>query len=226
MKEIRLAQASCLQLDICNATVLCIYRSPSYANTDDFVDSLSTHLVALASNKNVVIAGDININIKPKATEMSHEHKNRLSYLNMLSFYGILPGHTLPTREKNCLDHFMLKIDRRKFSARIAILQTTITDHFTTFLSLTKLKRNSTVNRISTHIDYEMALSYLLQENLPGLLVCEDPNLLVEALIKKLTKSIQNSTTTTKIPKSKRIIKPWITAGILRCIKHRNNLQK
>lgn len=42
----------------------------------------------------------------------------------------------------------------------------------------------------------------------------------------KLTESLQFSTTTKTIPNSKRTIKPWITTGILRCIKNRNKLQQ
>lgn len=115
IKEIELCQASCLQLEIFNYVIMCAYRSPSYSNIDNFLDSLSIHLDTLNSQKNIVITGDININIKPKDKELSQERKNRISYLNMLSTYGILPGHILPTRKNNCLDHFMLKINKKKY---------------------------------------------------------------------------------------------------------------
>lgn len=144
----------------------------------------------------------------------------------MLSFYGILLTTTLPTKENNCLDNFMIKIDNKKLSILIAVLRITTTDRLPTQLALTTLKRNLTVNKNYTYINFEMVLSYVLQENLHDLFFCEDSNLLADALIKKLTDSIKNSTTITKIPKSKCIIKSGITTGILRCIKHRNNLQK
>lgn len=226
VQEIKLSEASCLQLDILDYTVMCIYRSPSNANPDIFLDSLSLHLDSLTSQRNVVIAGDININIRPKAVELAHERKNRNSYLNMLSAYGILPGHTLPTRESNCLDHFMLRINKKKTSASIATLQTTITDHYTTFLSLSKIKNKQVINKTTTTINFEQALNYLKEKNIAELLFCHDPNLLTDLLIQKLTDAIKNNTIITRIPNSKRIIKPWITPGILRCIKNRNKLQK
>lgn len=48
----------------------------------------------------------------------------------MLSIYDILPGHTLPTRESNCLDHFMIKINSKNVLASTAILHTIITDYY------------------------------------------------------------------------------------------------
>lgn len=140
VREIKLSQASCLQLDILNNIVLCIYRSPSSRNTETFIDSLSSHLDGLQTQKNIVIAGDININIIPKDKESSYDYRNRTAYLDTLSLHGILPGHTLPTRNENCLDHFMLKLNKHNVTASIAILHTSITDHYTTLLVLSKIK--------------------------------------------------------------------------------------
>lgn len=227
VKEISLAQASCLQLDILNNIILGIYRSPSNTNTDCFLDSLSTHLNTLkCSQQNIVIAGDININLKSKDNEPIHEYKNRVNYLNMLSLYGILSGHSLPTRELSCLDHFMIKINKKKVSAFIAILHTTITDHFTTFMSLSKLKSKQVANKTISTVDFEQALENLKENKLAELLFCDDPDQLADLLIHKLTESLKDNTVIKTIPNSKRTIKPWITAGILRCIKNRNKLQK
>lgn len=226
VKEIKLSQASCLQLDILNNIVLCIYRSPSNQNTEAFISSLSSHLDTLQTQKNIIIAGDININIRPKDVESSYEQRNRTTYLDTLSLYGILPGHTLPTRNENCLDHFMLKINKQKTSASIAILHTSITDHYTTLLALSKLKNTPLANKTRTTVDFEQALKYIQESNLADLLFCNDPETLTYLLVNKLTESINKNTIITKIPNSKRIIKPWITPGILRCIKNRNKLQK
>ena len=162
-----LAQASCLQVDVLNNTILCIYRSPSNTNVDSFIDSLSSHLDTLASQKTIIIAGDININIRPKPVEQSYEHNNRTNYLNMLSVYGILPGHVLPTRVESCLDHFMLKFNKSKLLAFVAVLETTITDHFTTFLSLSKQKTTRIPVKTKIVIDYDSAIKYLQNKNLP-----------------------------------------------------------
>lgn len=144
VKEISLINAFCLQIDVLNSTIMCIYRSPSITNSESFVNSLCQHLDTLSMQNSIIITEDININITPKCTETTYEYNNRTNYLNKLSAYGILAGHTLPTRENNCLDHFMLKINKNKFSAFIAVFPTTITDHFTTFLTLCKSKNKYT----------------------------------------------------------------------------------
>lgn len=226
VKEIKLSQASCIQLDLLSNIVLCVYRSPSNSNADCFINTLNAHIETLHTQKNIIIAGDININIKPKTTEQSYEHRNRINYLHMLSIHGILPGHILPTRERNCLDHFMLKINKRRLSPFIAILHTTTTDHFTTFLSLTKIKNFQTSKKTYKTIDFEGALRYLQEKNLAELLFCDDPCVVTECLIRNLMESINENSILKVIPNSKRIIKPWITSGILRCIKNRNKLQK
>lgn len=227
IKEIKLCEASCLQLDILNNTVFCIYRSPSNTNADSFIDSLSSHLDALSSTKKgIIVAGDININIRLKPTELPYERKNRINYTNMLAIHGILAGHVLPTREINCLDHFMIKINKLKFKASIAVLHSSITDHCTTFLSISKVKNNTAVNKTKTTVNFEKALEDLKNKNLSELLHSDDPSMIIDSLIYKITETIKSNTVITTIPKKFRIIKPWITPGILRCIQNRNKLQK
>lgn len=226
VKEIKLVQASCLQVEVLNNIIICIYRSPSFKKAENFIDSLDAYISTLRSeNKNIIITGDININIIPKPTENSYEYKNRADYLNMLTAYSIFSGHSLPTRGQNCLDHYMLRIKRSKITAFIAILHTSITDHFTTFLSLSKVKDNQNTLKTNTTTDFEKALTYLREKKLTDLLLCSDPNILTDCLTQRIIDSIKNNTTTIKIPSNKRRIKPWITTGILRCIRNRNKLQ-
>jgi exonuclease III len=224
--EVKLAQASCLQLDVLNNFIICIYRSPSNTNAESFIDSFNMHLENLTSQKSIIIAGDININIRQKEIEQSYEHNNRTSYLNMLSLHGILTGHTLPTREDNCLDHFMLRIDKTKFSAFIAILNTTTTDHFTTFLTLSKQNKNIAQNKTKITIDYDGALMHLENKSLAELLYSDDPIEIIERLLTILNNALTDNSYIKSIPNSKRILKPWVTQGMLRCIKNRNALQK
>ncbi|KAL0841765.1 hypothetical protein ABMA28_014029 [Loxostege sticticalis] len=226
VKEVTLQQASCLQVDVLNNTVLCIYRSPSYPNAENFVNSLDSHLEPLPSHSSIIIAGDININIRPQTTERPQEYKNRMNYLDMLANYGILPGHTLPTREQSCLDHFMLKINKSKCKASIAVMQTTTSDHSTTLLSISKIKKQLKDNKIKQTVNFENALKYLQTKNLPELLFCGDPLAVINNLIDKIIESLKLNTSVSTIPCSKRIIQPWISAGILRCIRNRNKLQK
>lgn len=86
--------------------VLAIYRSPSHTNTKVFTQSLNETLQKLSSYKNIVMLGDINIDIRPE-----NENSDALEYLNLCAFNGLLPAHTLVTRPSSgtCLDHIMIK---------------------------------------------------------------------------------------------------------------------
>lgn len=228
VKEIKLVHASCLQLNFHNSIILGIYRSPSNINAKGFIDSLSSLLSTFSAQTNIVITGDININIAVNEKERPREYENRVYYLHVLSLYGILSGHSLPTRLNSCLDHVMLRINKKHLSADIAVLHTTITDHFTIFLCLSNLKNkiNNEVIKTRTKINYEKINNHLQKKELTELLLYNDANLVTDLLIHSLKECIDLSTEIINIPKNKRIIKPWITSGILRCINHRNKLQK
>ncbi|KAL0831829.1 hypothetical protein ABMA28_001359 [Loxostege sticticalis] len=69
VNEIQLLDASSIQIQINKNTIIAIYRSPSISNIDRFLDSLNKHLETLGSQTQIVIAGDININILPREDE-------------------------------------------------------------------------------------------------------------------------------------------------------------
>ena len=62
VKEIRLSQASCLEVELLNNIIVCVYRSPSNTNAESFINSLNMYLETIKS-KNIIITGDININL-------------------------------------------------------------------------------------------------------------------------------------------------------------------
>ncbi|KAL0830320.1 hypothetical protein ABMA28_002518 [Loxostege sticticalis] len=214
VKEVKITEASCLEVDLVSSIILCIYRSPANKKAENFISSLGTHLETLEKRRNVVIAGDININLISKPTEQSNDILNRTTYLEILFSYGILPGHSLPTRKGSCLDHFMLKLNDKKETAFIAILHTTITDHATTLLVLAKAKQEHILSKIKTTVNLDNALKYFQGLNIKELLHCNDPNELIENLLNKITESILKNTKVSKIPKTKRVIKPWMTPGL------------
>lgn len=83
----------------------------------------------------------------------------------MLAAHGLLAGHLLPTREGNCLDHFMLKIEPNRVTAYIAVLNTTVTDHNTIFLALVNNKFKYKNHKSIEVSNYDKAVVALLQKN-------------------------------------------------------------
>lgn len=225
MKEIQLVDASCVQVEVLNCTIIAIYRSPSFTNALNFINSLNNHLNTIKSHKNIIVTGDININLILNSKDNSQTCNNRVKYLNMSASHGLLPGHLLPTRGPNCLDHFIIKFDRQKTTANIAVLNTSVTDHATLFLSLSKVKNRKPLPNNRDIIDYDRALSYLRHKNLQELLFSEDPDFIITNLLAKLIESLNESKTVKHVSNRKHPIKPWITNGILRCIRNRNEMQ-
>lgn len=225
-KELILTHASGLQVDIENLTIIGIYRSPSTANADDFINSLNLYLNTITRNKNIILTGDININLIYYPDESTQGRSNRINYLNMLATHGMLPGHVLPTRGQNCLDHFIIRLDTCKKSAKIAVIESTVTDHFLIFLKISCFNRIHVNKKIKEVINYDSALLQLKSENLNDLLALTDPDLIAQGLITTLQKSLALNTTTITTPRKEQFLKPWMTAGVLRCIRNRNVLQR
>ena len=224
--EINLTHASAIQIMSANCTIIGIYRSPSVCNADNFIRSLTSHLETITSHNNVVIMGDININLIPESNEKSHKRNNRTNYLDLMALHGFQPGHQLPTRDKSCLDHVFLKLNKPKDSVLVAVLSASITDHSMVSLNISNIKKISTPS-IKTKLvtDFEAAHKSLVNADISQLTICSDPNVLADLLIDLIKNAIQSYTTVKIVHSSRRILKPWINAGALRCIRLRNAMQ-
>jgi hypothetical protein len=144
-----------------------------------------------------------------------------------MSSHGLLPGHCLPTRGDSCLDHVILKLDKKFHSAAVAVLNTTVTDHSMVCLSVTASHEISTLYCKQLNVvNYEEAYKELVNNDVSCIPICNDPNFVASKLIDMVSTSILSNTTIKKIPAGKRILKPWITEGIVRCIRLRNSMQQ
>lgn len=216
VKEIVIADASCLEVTLSHCTLLCIYRSPSNKNTKRFRESLDCLLKDNKYDKNVLIIGDININI------MENHGSN---YLRMLADHDLTPGHRLNTRINTCVDHVITNIDP-KLSASIAVLETTITDHLMTLINIYSSSEQTCKTNTKIVTDFMGALDTLRSLEPLKLLKYDEPEYLAQEIINLMNASLTINTKTVKIPHNKRLLKPWITTGILKCINNRNKLQK
>lgn len=226
IKELNLINATGLQINIKNYIILGIYRSPSFVNASNFINSLDSHLQTLKNNNNILILGDINIDLICSSCENSNERRNRLNYLNALSAHSILPAHNLPTRFESCLDHVLLKLDKKCNSAYVAVLNTTVTDHNLVALLIAHKYNIATPRKYKTVVDYDTAYNALLCSDVSHFNTYKDPNTYANALIGMIRAIVQNNSKLILVPKCKRAIKPWINAGALKCINLRNKLHK
>ena len=219
VQEPNLADANCLMVKINHTTMLlAIYRPPAKKDLSNFLDSLDKILQEIGHYSNIIISGDLNINICE-----DHHDSNKCNYLSLLAFHGLLPAHTLKTRLDSCLDHLFLKTHLKAITF---VAHSSLTDHDTVLLFLANKKERPTINSFVTNIDYDKINSDLSTLDFTPLYELKNPNDAASLLISLLRQVIENNTRKVKMSRRKKIIKPWITPGLLRCIVHRDKLHK
>lgn len=219
VEEPNLHVASCLLFKLDNKTaVLCIYRSPSNDSIDTFLHSLCDVLRTLTSFSNIIIIGDININIIPSTTD------NRAAeYLNTLAYHGFLPSHTLPTRGPNCLDHVFLKTI---VPSTTLVIDSTVTDHSSVLTCLDNSHPRVPCETSLSKTNLAGLDRFFYNADLSFIQEIPDPNRATELLIETISTAIAVNTNVKRLTRKKRTIKPWITPGILRCIRNRDALHR
>lgn len=211
--------ASCLLFTYANKlAIIAVYRSPSIANADRFMASLNKILSSLSAYQSVAIIGDVNINITPHSTD-----RNSNEYLNLTASHGMLPAHLYPTRNSNCIDHVILRTHKK---ATTIVLDCSITDHSPVLLCNAfqgdSLCKNNSKTR--TRLDYSAVTLELKNTDYSQIFQLSDANIAMDTIIKIISSIILTNRVTFKVPSRQRTIKPWITPGLLKCIRNRDSL--
>ena len=216
VKEPTFKDSNCLIVDLSNdLSLIVLYRSPSYYNINNFCDSLST-VMSTCRADTCAIVGDLNIDIKP-----GHTDRRASDYLDMTGHFGYFPGHTLPTRGDNCLDHVMLKTRK---SATVMICETGITDHETIIFGIDRQIPGNPVKKLSIHVDYPNLIKDIEMESWDWVYGCSNVTTAFEQFIKILSDKINQHTTKRISHNSKHILKPWVTNNLLKCIRRRDKM--
>lgn len=216
-----LLDSNCLIIKFSDeVAVLALYRSPSYNNTDNFLDSLDSTLSSLRRFKTIAIVGDLNINIIPQQYDKKSD-----TYLNIVASHAMLPAHVFPTRENNCLDHIILKTHK---PAVTLILDTLLTDHAPVLLCCDFNKRLLVNQRRykCTLYDIPACVSKLENFDFSHILNNSNANVAASDLVRDLSSVVATHSKIINVTSRKRTLKPWITPGLLRCIRNRDKLHR
>ena len=214
-----------------------IYRPPrqNIDQINSFTSDLEKLIDSLKCFKNVIIAGDFNINLL-KIKENIHFS----NYLELLLSSSYLPTITLPTRltETNgtLIDNLFLKLTNNHLSYKAGILIQRISDHLPYFIALDILKpqydtiKSVKVTSKNSECKENFKL-YLQRKNIMSLLDCDpsaNPSTNYEKFHEIITKGLHECfpVKTVKFNKYKHKKCPWITEGILISIKFRDSLYK
>jgi len=217
-----------LSLNINNIpiTIICVYRSPSVDNIT-LVNSLKEVLVSLNSDSGLIaLIGDMNINIIGAST-----YNNNNDYLDFLSVNGLNSFINVYTRmpkgqQHSCLDHVFIKSNNLNMYNKInaGVLLTEITDHCATILSIPILvKTDSSKNKINI-INHETIKSFLIKENWTNLYSSNSVNECCSIFQSIISNAINNATTTKNVNSKNKILKDWMTKGLLCSARHKQYL--
>lgn len=203
-----------------NIVIVSIYRSPSYKTTDPFLESLHETLLKLKGTNTVMLIGDINIPINHDKIDQAGEN-----YLTLAASHGLLPAHIEITRAQTgtCLDHVLLKSSH---STHVLIPQATLTDHYPVLVCM-----DFNIPRVFANTTYSITNKENLTQDLHKIELTpinqsQDPEYSINYLTTAIQDAINKNTVIIFTSRRKKIIKPWITPGLLRCMRNRDRLNK
>lgn len=227
VEEIVFSGATCLLIEIDlnqnnSLKVIGIYRSPSHC-ANDFNSELE-NLIDRIRGDNIVIMGDINMDI------LKPSYVNNKEYINLLNEYGYTSLINVETRDKSCIDHIFGKWKPRLFKkVESGIIRTGITDHSSTSINL-YLAENCSFRSEDIHqykIDFESLVKKIKLVNWNNFFGFRDVNQgakefsrIIEEVVNSSRQSYNKETSRSKK------LKPWITKGIIKCIRKRDKLNK
>lgn len=225
-KSINRINAILTEIDLGHEKLLLtsLYKSHCVA-INEFVDDLYAYLVEQKNVRNHLIIGDMNI-------DLLHENAKINNYI--INYYenGYHSFINLPTRVTNesatCIDHIFGKLNEN-IKATPMIYDNGITDHFSTLLFL-EIEPNCNVKKVDPifykKIDYRKLNCNIETENWNDIYNETDVNLAVEKFIRKIHFYIEEASTSKKKRVSNRARKEWITTGILKSCRTKNNLYR
>lgn len=205
--------------------ITALYRPPSTCPFT-FNRGLKTYLESFKKDHNIhILVGDVNINILSEVT-FAQEYLNILSELGFTSYinnYTRVQGN-----QKSCIDHYFVKNKKNTHFFKSFIFLTQITDHYpivlNTSINLQTENNKNKVPILKKVINYEKLKFDLQREEWLSVYTSGDANYTADQLINTLKMYIEKNTTRIKIKRSNYKRKDWITDGLIKSIKTKDEL--
>ncbi|KAK9882541.1 hypothetical protein WA026_021888 [Henosepilachna vigintioctopunctata] len=203
--------------------IISVYRPPSM-KIDDFTTALDTLLDNCQQRGKfdvVLLVGDVNIDILARSIDA-------LNYLNILSennFFSLINSYTRVTKHsKTCIDHIFVKTGMSRDLFSSAILQTTITDHYSIYVEFTcygNEDHDIVTGKLKKYIDYGKLQSVLVNRGWEHLNSEMDVDRQWQVFVETLQIATENSTKIVKITNKIKKRTPWITNGLIKSIQEK-----
>ena len=211
-----------------------IYRPPrcNIESINDFSEKMSGLFSELHDFKHVIISGDFNIDLLKFQNNSGVDN-----YLENLISNSFIPKISYPTRltEKTgtLIDNFLLKLSDNFSHTTAGILHQNISDHLPYFVVLDYLSCKNKTSKLIKIFKYDeqsiLKLKNYLNENLSfDIDSNSDVNDIYDAVQEVITQGLNHflPVKLCKFNKYKHKRCPWITSGIIKSIKYRDQLYK
>lgn len=214
-QDTKVADADTVSVVINNQiAVLGIYRSPSILNLDTFIHSVDNTLSSLKIYPTIIVAGDLNIDI-------CNNSNNSVDYQCLMATHGLLPAISKPTRGRACIDHIFIKSTTKSTGV---VCKSSITDHDIIIAGLSTSKKGLHSQNLKLKSDFDAIALELDVMDWSDIMSQSCINSAVSIFNHILTTTIDKHTRKIKIGRKWVTMKPWITPGLLRCMRHRDKL--
>lgn len=207
-----------------NKTILgCIYRSPS-SSVPDFCVALNALLSTISLQKsNLVVMGDININI------LDDNNPTCIDYTNCFLGFGYESLITLPTRcapghTGTLIDHIFSNFI---LPQHCGVLDVNITDHSPIFFGFPCCLPSSNRSFYTLRIDKEQFIKRIKNINWSNILALNDANNAYDQFVHHISGCLDESSFNTKCQKKfPAPHNPWLTNSLLKSMRKKDNLYK
>ena len=216
-----------------------IYKPPRNNNNNTNITRFVTEITPTLKKLDdigcdVALAGDYNINLL-----QLEERQKYAEFFDVMLSFSLYPKITFPTRigSQSCtlIDNIYCKLSQNTLHSQAGILFSYLSDHFSYFvsISLKPKKCKPTPKLVKQKLNSPDAISKLRNEFLNNDITQElhqdlnmDPNLNYEILINKILEAKEKyiPTKLVKFKKHKHKKNKWMTFGIIKSIKFRDNL--
>lgn len=208
-------------------SLLSVYRPPNL-KIPEFITELDTVVNNIKKKQEIVIVGDMNIDIKT-------DNITTTTYLDMILSNGMQSMVKESTRvdvNKNtstCIDHVFIKNNQANSHANATIIRTTISDHYSIFCCIQKEQKNQgSETRITQGPQYNNSkVNKSIRETNWNEVINQIPNTesLYNKIFKKFCEIYKTSNKETK-PSKKRSNNPWISEELVKYCDTRDKLHR
>lgn len=206
-------------------SLLAIYRPPSH-NPHEFIRELDDILKTVKKQRNVIMVGDINIDIMKENTVTT-------LYLDTLTCNGmqlIINDYTREVINQNtrtCIDHLFVRMKNVYTQLNSSIIKTNISDHYTIFFSYSYHEEitNRTKTTTQQTIVNNFKVNHLIRSTNWHDIENTNPLEYYNAINEKF-KIIYESTKIKSRKTKTRISSPWISEELMQNCRTRDKLYK